>query len=445
MDKIQSFLKSSKGILSLSLLAILSVLISFGFSVIPSQESRITQGREVVQSIYNEDLSWIRADLTYADLAKVEESINRISASHRRDLEEKLNQAQHQLRVQEIIKPILAKNPSTTGQVLVKAGTTPEKISQAQASLRNLGTETSHMMAQYLDQAHEVMADISQGQAKFQEYKDMKVITRTNLQDAIRIVNESTEYLYPHRHQPCLQSEDFHYEEEMEHFTKTILNGYAYGEFREETHELIHANPILSENLKGTVLNPQPLIALTFDDGPNEEYTTQILDLLAQYDAKATFFAYGAYVDQNPEVARRIVNEGHILANHSYTHPDYATISDEEILQEIAWTQESIYDVTGYENKLYRMPFGSGGARVVELLPELTSIMWNLDSLDWQLQDSQLIYERVMANLSRDTLLLMHDTSQTSVDALAAILPELVDMGYAFVAPTELAYQNRYY
>lgn len=175
------------------------------------------------------------------------------------------------------------------------------------------------------------------------------------------------------------------------------------------------------------------------------EYTPQILDILAEYDIKATFFVYGAYVDENPEMARRIVEEGHILGNHSYSHPDFSQISDEEVLQQIEWTQESIYDATGYEAFLYRMPFGAGGPRVVNLLSDYTSIIWNLDSLDWHLQDANAIYENVMANMSNDALILMHDTGQYTVDAVARFVPELVERGYEFVSPMEMDFQHRFF
>ena len=134
-----------------------------------------------------------------------------------------------------------------------------------------------------------------------------------------------------------------------------------------------------------------------------------------------------------------------MIGNHSYSHPNFDDISDEEVLQQINWTQEIVEEATGYLPTMYRMPFGAGGLRVVQLLPELTSITWNLDSLDWQLQDAQAIFDRVIPMLSNDTLLLMHDTSQTSVDALALLMPVLVERGYEFVFPDQLIYQNRYY
>ena len=144
-------------------------------------------------------------------------------------------------------------------------------------------------------------------------------------------------------------------------------------------------------------------------------------------------------------MARRIVEEGHIIANHSYSHPDFSQISDEEVIQEIEWTQESIVDATGVAPTLYRMPFGAGGPRVVRLLSDMTSIIWNVDSLDWELQDAELIYQNVMANLSNDMLVLMHDTAQYTVDAVARFVPELIEQGYEFVTPMELDFQHRFF
>ena len=93
--------------------------------------------------------------------------------------------------------------------------------------------------------------------------------------------------------------------------------------------------------------NVPKYIALTFDDGPNNEFTPQLLDILAKHDVKATFFVMGAYVDEYPEVARRIVNDGHMIGNHTYNHPDLSTLEAEDVLTQFLWTQESIEDVTG--------------------------------------------------------------------------------------------------
>lgn len=201
----------------------------------------------------------------------------------------------------------------------------------------------------------------------------------------------------------------------------------------------------LVDYFEGPAVGEERLIALTFDDGPNDEFTPQLLDILAKHEVKATFFVMGAYVDEFPDVARRIVAEGHTIANHTYNHPDLSTVSDDEVLKQFIWTQESIEDVTGVWPDLYRLPFGAGGERVVDLMGNMTSILWNIDSMDWYYQDTTLTYNHIMANLQPSSLLLMHDTHQATPDVIDLLIPVLKERGYHFVSPTEVGFDLRYY
>lgn len=202
-----------------------------------------------------------------------------------------------------------------------------------------------------------------------------------------------------------------------------------------------------ASKLSGHELDPRLLVSLTFDDGPNEEYTTQVLDILNQYEIQGTFFVMGAYVDDYPEIAKRIVDEGHIIANHTYSHPDLSKSTQEEVLQQIEWAQDSIRDVTGVEAHLFRMPFGSGGKRVVDLASNegLTSIIWNVDTLDWESHDVNSIVERTWLLLEKRSIILMHDTHQATPDALKIIIPELIKKGYEFVDPLQVGYDYRFF
>lgn len=204
---------------------------------------------------------------------------------------------------------------------------------------------------------------------------------------------------------------------------------------------------LLASKLSGHELDPRLLVSLTFDDGPNEEYTTQVLDILNQYDIQGTFFVVGAYVEDHPDIAQRIVDEGHIIANHTYSHPDLSKITDEEVLQQIEWAQDSIRDVTGVEAHLFRMPFGSGGKRVVDIASDegLTSIIWNVDTLDWESHDVNSIVERIWLLLEKRSIILMHDTHQATPGALKIIIPELIKKGYEFVDPLQVGYDYRFY
>lgn len=234
-------------------------------------------------------------------------------------------------------------------------------------------------------------------------------------------------------------------EDKVAIFINGMSNINAQTPFDDKKIEKLFSSKILTKQLSGHELDPRLLVSLTFDDGPNPEFTTQVLDVLNQYQIKGTFFVMGAYVDEYPEIARRIVDEGHIIANHTYNHFDLAKLSDEEVLQQIEWAQESIRDVTGVEAHLFRMPFGSGGKRVVDLAQGLVSIIWNIDTLDWQTHDADLIIEKTLSKLEKQSLILMHDTHQATPDALKILIPELLERGYTFVDPLQVGFDYRFF
>lgn len=320
-----------------------------------------------------------------------------------------------------------------------------QQILQLRQKAQTILTKHLDQWEAVFETARQQLREMESGLDYLGEYESSVTYSRDNLNDALELLNKASDYLEPWLNQTYLASYLDQYQHQLGLFADYLVKEYQVNSYTEATMLQIQENPALLTLLKDTPLNQRPKIALTFDDGPNEEFTPQILDILNQYGAKGIFFVYGAYVEQYPDMARRIINEGHLIGNHSYSHPNFDDISDEEVLQQINWTQEIVEEETGYLPTMYRMPFGAGGLRVVQLLPEITSITWNLDSLDWQLQDAQAIYDRVIPMLSHDTLLLMHDTSQTSVDALALLMPVLVERGYEFVFPDQLIYQNRYY
>lgn len=216
-------------------------------------------------------------------------------------------------------------------------------------------------------------------------------------------------------------------------------------DFDEELLASMFECEALSKELSGSLLDSRKLVSLTFDDGPNPLYTQQVLDILAKYEVKATFFLLGQEVVRHPQLAKKIVEEGHVVANHSFGHPNLADISDEEVLKEINQTQAAIFDATGVTATMYRMPYGAGGARVVNMFPELESVIWNVDSEDWISDDAYLIYDNVIENMLPHTVILMHDKHQSTVDSLELIIPDLLDQGYEFVDPLEVGMEFLYY
>lgn len=432
------------------------ILFSIGFIILigvlynafaPSAEEKLEQAQASVGALFYEDRDQVlRAEVSQEELNKAQRAVNRLAKENKEEYQPILEDAVAQYETLQDLAVVFEGNPLKGDSLpLVKADVNQEQLSEV---FTQVSEKISPYIAQATDQLNQAMKMLPVMDTLKEDISDfakLESVTRNNLYEVVQTSNAITEEVIDYANQPYIAADYSEFTDVMDVLADSILNGHKYGEYEQVTLDAIFANSLLSERLKGSPLNPLPKVSLTFDDGPNMEYTPQILDILAEYDVKATFFVYGAYVDDHPEMAQRILDEGHILGNHSYSHPNFNDISDEEVIQQIEWTQESIYDETGYVASLYRMPFGAGGPRVVNLLPDYTSIIWNLDSLDWHLQDADAIYENVMANLSNDSLILLHDTAQYTVDAVERFVPELLEMNYEFVSPMEMNFQHRFF
>jgi polysaccharide deacetylase family sporulation protein PdaB len=188
------------------------------------------------------------------------------------------------------------------------------------------------------------------------------------------------------------------------------------------------------------------LIALTFDDGPDPENTSPILDLLKQYDAKATFFLVGNKVERNPELVKREVKEGHELANHTYSHIYlHGRTSISKMKQDIKHAEEVIFSVTGQKSHLFRPPGGMYNEALVQMARQegYTVILWtwHQDSRDWATPGVNKIVNSVLKHTQKGDIVLFHEYVEgktQTIDALKQILPELKERGYRFVTVSEL-------
>lgn len=187
------------------------------------------------------------------------------------------------------------------------------------------------------------------------------------------------------------------------------------------------------------------VIALTFDDGPDKEHTEQILNLLKQYDARATFFVVGSRVEKHPEIVARALDEGHEIGNHSYSHPPFYNIGADALRKELTKTQDAIYQATGIRSVLFRPPGGRYNDAIVSASKEVGMLTvlwsWHQDTLDWRKPGANAIMRTVLKNARNGDIVLMHDFvpgSDQTVEALKKILPELKERGFSFVTVTEL-------
>jgi peptidoglycan-N-acetylglucosamine deacetylase len=142
-------------------------------------------------------------------------------------------------------------------------------------------------------------------------------------------------------------------------------------------------------------------LALTFDDGPNPAWTPRLLEMLAAQEVHATFFLLGGYANAEPELVRRIVAAGHIVGNHSWSHPDLALASRARIREELTQTRETLEQITGAPVRYFRPPYGSRRSATLAIARELgmMPVLWNAMTTDWSETSGELIAGRLGAKI----------------------------------------------
>src|SRR5437016_10626733 len=184
-----------------------------------------------------------------------------------------------------------------------------------------------------------------------------------------------------------------------------------------------------------------PYIALTFDDGPSEKLTPRLLDLLAQRHIHVTFFVIGENVAQHPEIVKRAAREGHEIGNHSWSHPNLAKISDENVRSQIKRTEEAISGAIGSRPVLLRPPYGSITPRQKHLIHDdlgYEIILWDVDPLDWKEPGPNIVSSRILKETRAGSIVLSHDIHAQTIQAMPATLTELEAKGFKFVTVSEL-------
>lgn len=201
--------------------------------------------------------------------------------------------------------------------------------------------------------------------------------------------------------------------------------------------------PIKSGEYKNVIVNGDTTkknIALTFDDAPDKNNTAHLLNILKTHHVKAAFFMIGSTMnDTNATVVKRASDEGHLVLNHTFTHPRLTNLDESNITAQLDQAATRIETITGHYPILYRPPYGSINPLVVNTLNahELTTVLWSLDSLDWTLKDSDAVVENVVSNIRNGDIILMH-RNPTSVRALSSIIEKLTERGYTFLRLDEL-------
>ena len=183
------------------------------------------------------------------------------------------------------------------------------------------------------------------------------------------------------------------------------------------------------------------LVALTFDDGPGP-YTERLLDGLEERGVHATFFCPGNRAELYPELIKRMVQDGHQVANHSYSHPNLNELSTEKAMQEIEVTDQILNRILGGTESYYlRPPYGNIKKDVLAQM-NAPVLIWSVDTIDWQLLNAEKVKDRILEQTFDGSVVLMHDIHYTTVDAILAALDTLAARGYEFVTVKEL-YRRR--
>ena len=191
------------------------------------------------------------------------------------------------------------------------------------------------------------------------------------------------------------------------------------------------------------IIDPsKPMVALTFDDGPYGPVGNRILDCLAQYNGRATFYVVGERVPAEAAEMQRIVAEGHEIGNHTYSHKYLNKLNTAQIRQEIDRCADTVQSVCGVRPATVRLPGGNKNATVLAAVQE-PIVLWNVDTLDWKTRNAQQTVSAVLDHVQDGDIILMHELYQASGDAALQIIPELTNRGYQLVTVSEMAQYRR--
>jgi peptidoglycan/xylan/chitin deacetylase (PgdA/CDA1 family) len=189
-------------------------------------------------------------------------------------------------------------------------------------------------------------------------------------------------------------------------------------------------------------------IALTYDDGPNDRHTMDLLDVLARHSVQATFFMIGQFVRQRPEIARAVAQAGHVIGNHTFTHPRLIFKSAAQTRAQLARCHQALQDAIGEHSNLFRPPFGGRRPATLRIARELglQPVMWNLSGCDWKGLSAAAIGDRVVRRTRGGDVILLHDGGHRTIGADRAqtviatenLIRRCRDAGYEFATVTEM-------
>ena len=197
------------------------------------------------------------------------------------------------------------------------------------------------------------------------------------------------------------------------------------------------AEPVAETASDRSEKEDRPRVALTFDDGPHATYTPLLLDGLRKRGIHATFFLMGKNIRGNEEIVTQMQRDGHLIGNHTYDHVQLDKLPGDQACQQIIKTNNEIYEITGEYPMYLRPPYGAW-PKDLELCVTMLPVFWDVDTLDWSLQNAEQVYCKVVKNVGENDIILMHDAYPSTVEAVRELIPALQEMGYTFVTVDRL-------
>lgn len=185
----------------------------------------------------------------------------------------------------------------------------------------------------------------------------------------------------------------------------------------------------------------EKVVAMTFDDGPHPSLTPKLLDILKDRNIKCTFFVIGKQVKMYPAIMRRMIAEGHEVANHTWTHASLTSRSDEQIRSELKQSEDALVEVANYRPQLIRPPYGAINTRIKQLMFSefgYSTIMWSVDPQDWRRPGVSVVRSRLVNGAHPGAIMLAHDIHPPTIEAMPGMFDELLAKGYQFVTVSQL-------
>lgn len=212
-------------------------------------------------------------------------------------------------------------------------------------------------------------------------------------------------------------------------------------------HSMLPTSQLFGASFNGLPPGTRKL-ALTYDDGPNDRCTQDLLDVLARHDIKATFFMLGRFVEQSPALARHVAEAGHAIGNHSYDHPRLIWVTNRELRSQIERTQKAIEAATGTTPTLFRPGYGGRRPGTFAIVREygLTPVLWRVICGDWAAESSEVIKRRAVRKIRGGEVIVLHDGAHDqmggdrtlTVRATDNLIRHYKGLGYEFVTVPEM-------